>query len=298
MEKLDWEQIPYFLAVAREGSLRAAADNLDATHGTVNRHITALENSYGVRLFRRTSVGLELTVAGRSFLPVAEEAEVLFLQARNRLAGLDRQESGSVRFSLTGTMAYDIVAPILVKFFKQYPEIDIELRVSDRFESINRLETDVSLRYTYEVTEDVVARKLFPMALGTFASQSYLDQFLPSAGPQGEGLHWIGWDQVDRHPSWRLHTPFPNAEVRHATTDPIMQLNLARQGFGMINTSIYFPTLYPELIPVPGSHQYLERSLWLLLHTDLRKTTRVRCFVDFLAKELKKISPKLHGNLI
>lgn len=297
MEKPEWEHIPYFLAVAREGSLRAAAEYLDATHGTVNRHLCALESSYGVRLFSRTSTGLALTTAGHSFLPIAVEAETLFMRARSRLAGLDQQETGAVRFSLTGTMAYDIVAPIMVRFFEKYPEIDIDMKVSDRFEDINRLETDVSLRYTYEVTDDVVARKLFPLALGTYASQSYLDQYLPSAGPSGEGLHWIGWDQIDRHPQWRLQTPFPNAQVRHATTDPIMQLNLARQGFGMINTSVYFPTLYSELVPVPGSQTYLDRSLWLLLHTDMRRTTRVRRFVDFLAEELKRLKPQLQGEL-
>lgn len=297
MQKPDWEHMPYFLAVARQGSLRAAAEYLEATHGTVNRHLTALEESYGVRLFRRTSGGLKLTTAGRSFLPVAEDAEALFLNARSRLVGLDQQESGSVRFSLTGTMAYEIVAPILVRFFNHYPEIDVELLVSDRFEDINRLETDVSLRYTYEVTDDVVARKLFPMALGTYASQSYLDKYLPTAGADGQGLHWIGWDQIDRYPAWRLHTPFPKAEVRHATTDPVMQLNLARQGFGMINTSVYFPSLYPELVAVPGSQAYFDRSLWLLLHTDLRRTTRVRRFVDFLAEELVGLKPLLQGGL-
>ena len=52
-----------------------------------------------------------------------------------------------MRFSLTGTMAYEIVSPILVRFFEEYPEIDLEIHVSDRFEDINRLETDVSLRW-------------------------------------------------------------------------------------------------------------------------------------------------------
>lgn len=297
MLAMDWEQMPYFLAVARSGSLRAAGEQLNATHGTVNRHISALETAYGVKLFRRTRAGLELTNAGRSLVPIAEDAETLFLGARRRLQGLDHQESGVVRFSLTGVMAYEIVAPILTRFFEEYPEIDLDLRVSDRFEDINRLETDVSLRYASEITDDVVARKLYPMALAPYASRRYLERYLPHAGPNGEGLHWIGWDKPDRSPSWIEQTPFPMAEVRHATTDHVMQLSLLRRGFGMLNTSIYFETIYPELVRVPGTEVTFERSLWLLLHTDLRRTARVRRFVDFMADELKALQPILQGEL-
>ena len=289
--------MPYFLAVARLGSLRAAAEQLGATHGTVNRHIQALETAYGVRLFYRTRSGLELTSAGRSLVPIANDAESLFLGARRRLQGLDREEAGVVRFSLTGVMAYEIVSPILIRFFEEYPDIDLDIHVSDRFEDINRLETDVSLRYTEEIKEDVVARKLFPLALAPYASRSYLERHLPSAGPEGEGLHWIGWNEINRSPAWAAETQFPKAEVRYATTDHIMQLSLARRGFGMLNTSVYFESVYPELVRMPGTKVSLDKNLWILLHSDLRRTTRVRRLVDFLADQLKAIRPALQGEL-
>ena len=294
---MDWQQMPYFLALARSGSLRAAAEQLNATHGTVNRHIEALEAAYGVQLFKRTRAGVKLTLAGHSLVPMAEQAEVVFLGARRRLQGLDQQETGLVRFSLTGTMAYEIVSPILVKFFENYPGIDVEIMVSDRLEDINRLETDVSLRYALEVTDDVVARKLYPMALTTYASRSYLESHLPKAGPGGSGLHWIGSDQGDRTSDWLEHSAFPRAEVRHKATDHVMQLNLVRRGFGMINTSVYFETIYPDLVRVPDSPLLFDRSLWLLLHSDLRRTTRVRRFVDFMADGLKSIKSQLQGDL-
>ena len=84
MHEADWGQMPYFLAVARGGSLRAAAEALGATHGTVNRQLQALEASYGVQLFRRTRAGVELTEAGEALIPSAEEAEALFLGARRQ----------------------------------------------------------------------------------------------------------------------------------------------------------------------------------------------------------------------
>lgn len=297
MQNMDWEQIPYFLAVARTGSLRAAAEQLGATHGTVNRHIQALETVYGVQLFLRTRSGLELTKAGRTLIPIAQDAETLFLGARRRLQGLDRKEAGPVRFSLTGVMAYEIVSPILVRFSQEYPEIDLDIHVTDRFENINRLETDVSLRYADQITDDVVARKLFAMALAPHASRQYLERHLPMAGPEGEGLHWIGWDELDRSPAWLAGTAFPKAEVRYASTDHIMQLSLVRRGFGMINTSVYFASVFPELVRVPGAEITLDRHLWILLHSDLRRTVRVRRFVDFLAEGLRELRPALQGEL-
>ncbi len=290
---LDWEQMPYFLAVARAGSLRAAASQLNTTHARINRQLAALETAYGVALFHRSPSGVELTAAGRNLLPVAEEAEILFLGARRNLQGLDRQETGVVRFSLTGTMAYEMVAPILVRFFAEYPEIDVEIHTTDRNEDIKRLEADVSLRVAYEVSDDVIAQKLYPMAMGIYASSAYLDRHLLNAGPKGEGLHWIGWDGPDRHPQWVKQTPFPNAQVRHATSDPVMHLNLLRSGFGMTEISVFFETIHPELTRVPGTEITMGRTLWLLLHSDLRRTTRVRRFVDFMAAGLKEMRPLL-----
>ena len=289
----DWEQLPYFLSVARLGTLRQAADEMGATHGTVKRQIEALEVAYGVQLFRRTRKGLKLTDAGENLIPIAEEADRLVGAARHRLQGFDRDEQGAIRFSVTGTMAYDIIAPMMVRFFTAYPDIDVQIQVTDRFEDINKLETDVSLRYADCIRENVVARRLFNLTLNTFASQTYLDQHLGTVSPTGKGLHWIGFDSIDPKPEWVKSTDFPDAEVRHATTDHIYQLSLVRRGFGMIRTSVYFAHLYPELVAVPGAVARRDRPLWILRHTELKRTARVRRFVDFLTDELNALKPLL-----
>ena len=295
--RANWAQMPYFLAVARSGSLRGAAEAMGTTHTKINRHLEALEAAYGMQLIRRSRGGISLTDAGKLLLPIAEEAETLFLGAQQSLTGLDKEETGALRFSLTGTMAYQIVAPILVKFFEAYPEIDIDIHVSDRFEDINKLETDVSLRVGYEVTDDVIARKLYPFALGYYASPDYIARAMPNAGPKGEGLSLIGWDELDRHPQWVKDTPLSLAEVRHATTDHVMQLNLARLGFGIVKTMPLLAQDGLELVPVAGNTLELDRNLYILLHSDLRRTTRVRRFVDFLAAELLALKPSMQGTI-
>ncbi|GAB5471312.1 MAG: LysR family transcriptional regulator [Rhodospirillales bacterium] len=288
---MDWASIPYFLAVARTGTLRGAAEITGSTHVTVRRHVEVLEGTYGVQLFRRTRGGLILTSAGRDLLPTIEVAEAKVLAARKRVQGLDKEETGIVRFSTSGALSYEVLSPMFARFSRAFPDIDLQVSVSYRFEDINRLETDVSLRYAEEVTDDVIARKLFRAARVPLASREYVRSHLEGAGPKGEGLVWIGSDLLDRRPEWVLNSTFPEAEVRYASQDPLQQLSFARQGMGMVDSSIYFSNVYPELIPVPGTKPRLEHNFWLLFHSELRRVTRVRRFVDFLANELIALKP-------
>lgn len=297
MHSTDWEMMPFFLAVARAGSLRAGAEMLNANHVTVNRNINTLEASYGVQLFTRSRRGFKLTTAGEALLPMAEEAEKTFLNARRRVEGTDKTESGSIRFSLPPMMAFDVVAPILARFFDAYPGIDVELRLTDVQEDINRAETDVSLRVAFEVSDDVVARKLYPISIGTYASQRYVDEMLPNAGPGGAGLNWIGWTGPRENPGWLSQSPFPAATVRHASAEGYMHISLLRQGCGISQLPVIYEHIFPDLCQIPGTPYELDRTIWILLHTDLRRTVRVRRFVDFLVKGLHELQSKMQGQL-
>jgi len=286
----DWEQLPHFLAVARSGSLRAAAQLIGANYGTINRNIQALETSYGVRLFHRSRRGFALTEFGEALLPMAEAAEREIFAARKRVEGMDRSEAGKIRFSMTPTLAYDIVAPLIARFSDEYPDINIEVRLTPEVESIPNDETDVSLRAAREVHDDVVARKLFALELGVFVSKEYLEDVVPTAGPDGEGLTWIGFPNHGAIYGGLIGGPFPNAAVRHEVADGYMRARLVAQGVGMSHMPTLFETVFPNLRRMPGTETIPGPSLWLLLHSDLRKTVRVRRFVDFLGKELSVLN--------
>ncbi|QQA41946.1 LysR family transcriptional regulator [Pelagovum pacificum] len=283
---MDWKSLPAFLAVARHGSLRAAADQQGATHATVRRQIEALEAQLGVQLFRRGADGFHLTAAGRTLLPQALEAEQSLLQGFNAVQGLDREASGLIRLSADPMTAHFMLAPVLADFAALYPEIEIELQLSYGIDSISRLETDVSVRSVAEVDEDVVGRKLFPASIGIFASRDYIDRMLPKAGPRGSGLDWIGYGPVPELLSIIQNSPFPEARIRHSIPDPEMHLHLARAGAGMALLAAWVQTRFPELQRLPGTVLDERRSIWVLLHSDLRRVRRIRLFVDYLCAAL------------
>ena len=283
---MDWKSLPAYLAVARNGSLRAAADQLGGTHATVRRQIEALESQLGVQLFRRGADGFQLTAAGRTLLPQALEAEAALLKGANAVKGLDREASGKIRVSADPITAHFMLAPVLADFSALYPEIDIELRLSYTIDSIEKLETDVSVRHMAELDEDVVGRKLFPSALGIFAARDYLDRMLPKAGPKGQGLDWIGYGPIPELLAYFHQSPFPEARLRHIIPDPEMHLHMARAGAGLALLAAWVQAKFPELQRVPGTKLDDRRSTWVLLHADLRRIRRVRLFVDYLCDAL------------
>lgn len=290
---MEWQQIPYFLAVARNGSLRAAAEQLNATHATVRNHVQALEGSYGVQLFRRSRGGLELTAAGKTLLPDAIDAEKLLTKARNGLQGLDREATGLIRLSVDPMTGHFLLAPVFAEFCRLYPEIELEIRLSYDIDKINQLETDIAIRHVAEVKEEVVARKLFPLAISTYATRNYIDTQLPKAGPKGENLTWIGYGPEPELKAWIAQSAFPKADVRHTIADPEMHLQLARHGVGMTFLPLWCEQQFPELQRVPGTQIDNSRSTWILLHEDLRRIHRVRIFVDFLTNALLETRAKI-----
>ncbi|WP_424934113.1 LysR family transcriptional regulator [Amaricoccus macauensis] len=282
----DWKSLPAFLAVAREGSLRAAAEQVGGTHATLRRQIEALEAGLGVQLFRRAADGLHLTAAGRTLLPQALEAEAALLKGFNAVQGLDREASGRIRLSADPVTAHYLLAPVLAEFSALYPEIEIELQLSYGIDSIRRHETDVSIRHVLAVDDEAVGRKLFPLSIGIFAARSYLDRALPRAGPKGQGLEWIGYGEVPELLEIIRASPFPEARIRHTIPDPGMHLHLARAGAGLTVLAAWVEARFPELQRVPGTVLDERRSTWVLYREDLRRVRRVRLFVDYLSAAL------------
>ena len=102
---------------------------------------------------------------------------------------------------------------------------------------------------------------------------------LPDAGPQGQGLTWIGYGEV---PELLAHIQAlrrsPKARVRHTIPDPAMHLQMARAGAGMTVLAAWVQARFPELQRVPGTAFDTSRSTWVLLHGDLQRVRRVRLF--------------------
>jgi len=286
---INWDDLRVFLAVAREGSLRGAARALAVNHATVTRRLGTLESGLNTRLFDRLPEGFKPTQAGEDLLGTAERMEDEMAAAERQVAGRDADPAGLLRLSLPPALMQSFLAPELVAFTEAYPKIDIAIDCTDSFLDLTRREADVSIRMTHEVTDDVVGRRLIRYAKAIYAAPSYLK------ARKKKDWRWIGWDEEEKSPGWVKQTPFPDCPVRHRLFGHLPQREAAKAGLGLTMLPCFVGDMEPGLARVPRSAPTMDRSLWILLHGDLRKTARVRALVDFMAEAILKHRPLLEG---
>src|ERR1700739_899251 len=128
---IDWDDVRYFLAVARGGSVRAAAERLGVNHSTVLRRIAQLEERLAVRLFEKLPSGYRLTDAGEEVLEFAVEMEASSNQLETRVFGRDQGVRGRLRGALAPTLATPLLMPDFADFARLHPEIEMEIAPSD-----------------------------------------------------------------------------------------------------------------------------------------------------------------------
>ena len=277
---LDWDTLRIFLAAHRAGSLRAASADLQNGHATVRRAIERLENTLETRVFERSGTGLRLTSAGELLLNHAEQIERQTLDLERQLYGQDNVPRGRITVSIPPSFAGAFFAPILADFAQNYPEIDVDVVATNEISDLERHEADISVRAAHSVEDDVVGRRLVDYTAAAFAAPSYLARVgTPQAG-DGANAEWLGWGDDG---SWIKTTPFPKARQRHALFEVFMQIEAAANGLGMIWIPTFLGDADDRIMRVPDAPAQPDRSLWLLLHSDLRDTARVRAFVDHFA---------------
>ena len=284
-QTLDWDQVRVFLAAERAGSLRGASDQLGVNHATVSRAIQGLEVTLGARLFDRSSGGLVLTQPGEMLLSHAEAMERQTISLRRQMAGLDDDPSGVVRVSVPPSFVNALIQIIMPGFSEAYPEIDIQLIATNRLSNLGRLEADVSIRSAFEVDDDVVGRRVLRYVVGAFATPDYLAKHPDLEIGDGTGATWVGWGEAR---DWVKDSPFPKATARHRFPEVFMQIEGAVQGLGMVYIPAFLGDADPRLVRIPGVPVKPNRSIWILLHSDLRKTARVRAFVDYVAAAIRE----------
>src|ERR1700722_9781467 len=143
---IDWDDVRYFLAVAREGSVRAAAKGLGVNHSTVLRRIAQLEERLGVHMFEKLPFGYRLTVAGEEVLEFADQMEVSSHLLETRVFGRDQSVRGLLRVTLPPFLATHLLMPDLADFARMHPDIEMEIVSTGDVVNLTNREADVAIR--------------------------------------------------------------------------------------------------------------------------------------------------------
>ncbi len=169
---MDWSRVPVFLKVVDQGSFTAAAKALGVPKSTASRAVTTLERELETQLLQRTTRALELTEAGRVFYERAKAARAALEEAQAEVSQTADEASGSVRISVPNDAIPMI--DVLARFSKKYPNINVDIVVTNRHVNLIEEGVDLALRAGRLDDSSLVARKLAQSDLGVFASPEYL----------------------------------------------------------------------------------------------------------------------------
>lgn len=291
--RLDWNDLNYIRAIAEGGSLSGAARLLRVSHATVFRRLGEIESQLGVRLFERSRTGYAPTAAGEEAAAAAARIAEEVFGIERRLAGRDLRPSGTVRVTTTDTLFFGLLSPVFEAFRVDYPDIALEVALSnDRFD-LSRREADIAIRPATDPPDHLTGRRI-----GRIAQAAYVARARYPADVAPDTVPWIGPDARMGYPAldrWMTGQGFA-AHCAYRLDSMLAIAAAVRDGAGAGILPCYLADRDPAyrglLPPVPE----LEIDLWILIHSDLRGIARMKAFTDHVANAVKAASPRLAGN--
>jgi DNA-binding transcriptional LysR family regulator len=292
---IDWDDVRFFLAVARGGSVRAAAAQLKVNHATVLRRVAQLEKRLGAQMFEKLPAGYRPTKAGAEILQLAEQMETLSNRLETRVFGRDQGVRGLLRVTLAPPLATHLLMPDFAEFAEAHPEIEMEILSIDEPVNLTKREADVAIRVVYENT--ALPLHLHGLKGPDVFGAVYMSRELLAAWRAG-ATDCIRWIVISKHgvPDWARDIEVRATDVPFRTTDPEALIVAAGQGLGMTTLPCFVGDADPLLVRVPGAPLHKYGTLWLLTHGETRKTKRVRLFTAFASRKLASYAPLLAGN--
>ncbi|GES50805.1 LysR family transcriptional regulator [Rhizobium sp. NBRC 114257] len=288
---IDWQDLLHFAALARTGSLSAAARELGVDHATVGRRIAALERSLDLRLIDRRPRTSPLTADGRAIAELAagmeENVEAIRRYSKSAVAGL----SAAVKVSAPPSIAAHLLAPKATLFREEHPDITLTIAGVTRRAALNYGEADIAVRMTRPEESDLLVRRIGVMRFGLYA--------IPSVAqvPEKDWV-FIGYDAAMEHLTQQiwLRSLLEGRPIVFRATDVFGQLEAARTGLGVVALPAFLGDGEPALVRLPVAVPSPARDLWLVTYPDLRRSPAIRAVMDFVADTIGRSCPLRNGS--
>ena len=281
----NWDEIRTAYQVARNGTVSGAADVLGVHHATVIRHIDALEQRLGVKLFQRHARGYTATEAGEDLLQVAKATDDQFSQLASRIKGLGQGVSGELVVTSLSVVS-EMLAPLLTEFQEEHPDVTIRFLTGERLFRLEYGEAHVAIRAGNAPDQpDNVVQELLHSPLQLVASEAYLERYgTPTTAEEFKKHRYVGYDDADhRAPFARWLTEIvddPHYSYRATDDRGALDAILAGAGIGFVIGAVM--NQHPTLKPIIEPKEDWSVRLWLVTHVDLHRTMKVQTFLSFV----------------
>lgn len=286
----NWDDLRYFLAVVRAGTLSAASELLDTEHTTVARHIRALEDRLGARLFLKSNSGYTLTPSGERLQKLAEKIECGHLMAADVARNANAPIEGVVRIGSPDGLGSTFLIPRMRSLTQKHSKLCAEFITTTRTFSLSKREADIAIGFSRAEHARIVSRRLTDYNLYVYASEDYLAKRGRIESNRDFRRHdFIGYvedfvyfseldylDEVDEEISPQI-----------TSTNLMAQVFATLAGGGLCILPSFIAACFPTLRSVVPDQVALKRTYFMHIHEDHRNATHVRAVADFISKEME-----------
>ncbi len=280
----DWENLRYFLAVARRGTVMAAAKELKVSHSTVLRRVEQFEHSLGSKLFRKLQRGYELTQAGENLFNDAQTLAQDMDRVLNAAEGNNDATGGVLRISQPEIGILNMY-PLYAAFHELHPDITLQVHSTMQPSNVSQQAVDIVFRISEAPPELLMGRCLGKVKAKAYAHKKYLAS-LPE-GHSPADYQWILWQPTAEGNVKLLANESildPKVVMYGASMPDVVSAIHHRMGAGFLSTQQ--ARLHNNLETLFDGRVFAEYSVWMLTHRDLRNSTRVKTFMRFMAENL------------
>ena len=292
----DWNDLTYFLAVARHGSTIAAGKALGLSQSTVHRRLSELERRIGHKLITRHTTGYRLTPLGEALLPYAGHVEAAIKELERHVGDVAHDAAGVIRVTCPEPIVYRMTT-LIDRFHAQHPKLRVEFVTSDRYLDLSKGEADVAFR-SGDTDDELVGRKIADSIWAVYASRAYIERHgKPERIEDLSGHALVCFDEsLSQHriSKW-LAEVAPGATIAARNSSVLGLVYAVKSGVGVGPLPTAIGDDQEDLVRVLGPIPELARSWRLLTHPDLRRTQRVAAFFDFIIVEREALKSILTG---
>ena len=288
---IGWELYRSFLGVLNHGSLSAAARALGVAQPTIGRHVAALEKSLGLTLFTRSQTGFLPTEAGQSLRVYAESLQSTVAALERAAASQGIGVSGSVRITASDVIGVEVLPPIVAGLRDRYPDLAVELVLTDRVQDLVRREADIAVRMMRPRQELLVARRVGQIVAGLHAHQDYLSRRGTPKNLADLANHaLIGFDVTTPFilSAGKTFSAWRRESFAMRTDNNLAQLALIRSGAGIGVCQTAIARRDDKIVRILPKQVALPLETWITMHQDLRSSPRCRVTFDALVEGLEQ----------
>lgn len=288
-QHIRWDDLQIVSAISETGTLSGAGRQLGMSHATVFRRLTLMEERLGVALFERSRTGYTPSPAGEDLFAVAKRVQADITGAERRLAGQDLKLSGTIRVTTTDTLFTGLLATPFERFRADYPDIELEVVISNQVHSLSKREADIAIRPTSTPPETLVGRRVGLIRQAVYGQRRHWQgKQTPLASFTGH--RWIGPDNHMGNSALETWMTQQGLDAFcHYRIDSMLGMQTAtRAGSGVAVLPCYLGDADPELLRLTDPVQDLDIPLWLLTHPDLKRVKRIREFMAAIGENLRE----------